>query len=87
MLHCCVATCKAASYVVSYIYLHLYSAVNQWSTITAMEDSSQGTILPQQEVENGPLKRSEMCIGWNNVMMMPPNCIVTGMTIIASIET
>ena len=37
-----------------------------------MEDSSQGIILPQQEVENEPLKRSDMCIGLNNAMMIPP---------------
>ena len=49
--------------------------------MTATEDSLQGHFLPQQEVENEPLKRSEMCIGWNNVMMIPPNCIVTGMII------
>ena len=45
-----------------------------------MEESSQD-VIPQQEVETESVKRSEMCIGLNCVMMALPKNIVTGITI------
>ena len=38
-----------------------------------MEDSRSQEVIPQQEVETESVKRSEMCIGLNYVMMTLPN--------------
>ena len=44
-----------------------------------MEESSQ-EVIPQQEVETESVKRSEMCIGLNCMMITLPKNIVTGIT-------
>ena len=46
-----------------------------------MGDSSSQEVIPQQEVETESVKRSEMCIGLNCVMMTLPKNTVTGITI------
>ena len=46
-----------------------------------MEDNNSQDVIPQQEVETESVKRSEMCIGLNYVMMTLPKNTVTGITI------
>ena len=46
-----------------------------------MGDSYSQEVIPQQEVETESVKRSEMCIGLNCVMMTLPKNTVTGITI------
>lgn len=48
-----------------------------------MKDSSQQEAIPQQEVENDSVKRSEMYIGWSSAVILP-NSIVTGVTIVTT---
>ena len=50
-----------------------------------MEDSRSQEVIPQQEVETESVKRSEMCIGLNCVMMTVPKDTVTGITIMTTI--
>ena len=62
-------------------YIHTYTLVttnraDSYSSIR-MEESLE--VIPQQEVEL--VKRSEMCIGLNCVMMTLPKNTVTGITI------
>ena len=53
--------------------------VESFKKLTVMGDSSSQEVIPQQEVET--VKRSEMCIGLNCVMMTLPKNTVTGITI------
>ena len=46
-----------------------------------MGDSCSQQVIPQQEVETESVKRSEMCIGLNCVMMALPKNTVNGITI------
>ena len=46
--------------------------------VIIMEESLE--VIPQQEVEIESVKRSEMCIGLNCVMITLPKNIVTGIT-------
>ena len=48
-----------------------------------MGDSSQ-EVIPQQEMETKSVKRSEMCIGLNCVMITLPKNTVTGITIMTA---
>ena len=47
-----------------------------------MGDNSSQEVIPQQEVETESVRRSEMCIGLNCVMMTLPKNTVTGITIV-----
>ena len=42
-----------------------------------LSDNSKKVVTAQEETQ--PMKRSEMCIGWNNTTQ--PNNIITGVTI------
>ena len=55
--------------------------VESFKKLTIMGDSCSQKVIPQQEVETESVKRSEMCIGLNCVMMTLPKNIVTGITI------
>ena len=55
--------------------------VESFKKLTIMGDSSSQEVIPQQEVETESVKRSEMCIGLNYVIMTLPKNIVTGITI------
>ena len=55
--------------------------MENFKKLTIMEDSSSQEVISQQEVETESVKRSEMCIGLNCVMMTLPKNTVTGITI------
>ena len=55
--------------------------VESFKKLTIMGDSSSQEVIPQQEVETESVKRSEICIGLNFVMMTVPKNTVTGITI------
>ena len=55
--------------------------VESFKKLTIMGDSSSQEVIPQQEVETELVKRSEMCIGLNCVMMTLPKNTVTSISI------
>ena len=50
-----------------------------------MEESRPQEVIPQQEAETESVKRSEMCIGLNCMMMTVPKDTVTDITIMTTI--